>query len=185
MGVYLPGLVLVQLSTASHRCLGMTATKCNLLFSRGSLWLRISLLSSWKWEGGMSFEETPEPSSPFIRARSEQPQPGQPTLVAARSPGSHSSWSFSNSKALSPTGSFACSKNSAPWIPLRQGNNRDTFICSLHACSKFLLPSQESGWVRHCSRGTPLCVWWIPGPLPQEAGKENEEWVASKVLFFF
>lgn len=30
MSVYLPGLVLVQLSTASHRCLGMTATECDL-----------------------------------------------------------------------------------------------------------------------------------------------------------
>lgn len=30
MSVYLPGLVLVRLSTASHRCLGMTATECNL-----------------------------------------------------------------------------------------------------------------------------------------------------------
>lgn len=31
MSVYLPGLVLAQLSTASHRCLEMTVTKGNLI----------------------------------------------------------------------------------------------------------------------------------------------------------
>lgn len=159
MSVYLPGLVLVRLSTASHRCLGMTATKCDLFcFPEAVLGLESLCFPPGGGGGVMSFEETPGPSSPFIRVRSEQPQPEQPTLVALRSPGSHSSRSFSNSKALSPTGGFACSKNSAPCIPLRKGNNRDTFICSLHACSKCLLPSQESGWVRHCSRGPPLCV---------------------------